>query len=477
MAARDRVFSVAGYLVLLPALACTAAHSSVQSSAPVQALQATQAVGAAVPIRYFRLDNGLRVVMARDTTVPMVRVGLYYDVGPRDEPRGRGGFAHLFEHFMFEGSEHVAPGEFFQLVASNGGRFGARTLYDFTKYTSMAPDGALALLLWAEADRMRGLRFSQERLDAVRATVKSEVRQQAFNRPYGRFVWIDLPELAQTRWENAHSIYGETPDGRLDALDSATIDDARAFFRTFYTPQNAVLAIDGAIDFDEASALVRRYFGSIPRGVRRPVVDLTEPRQTEERRVTRTDPNAPRPAIAVGYHMPPRGTPGFWAMHVIGQVLIEGRDSWMHETLVRRGLTDAVYGGVSAQHGSVFTTSGPNFWTVFAFHDAAQPADTLLAAMDLAVERLRSDTVDALTLQRALAKAVASYYGEWSIGFGEGRLDMLGQFALLDDDPHRVNRFADELRRITPGLVHATAREYLRPSNRTVLYLRAGSAR
>jgi len=430
-----------------------------------------------IPIRYVRLNNGLRVVMARDNTAPIARVGVYYDVGARDEPRGRAGFAHLFEHYMFEGSENVAPGEFFKLVVSNGGRFGARTLYDFTKYTSSAPDVALDLLLWAEADRMRGLRFSQERLDAVRATVKSEVRQQTVNRPYGRFVWIDLPELAQTRWENSHSIYGDTPDGRLDALDSATIDDARVFFRTFYTPRNAVLTIDGAIDFDETIALVRRHFESVPGGNPRPVVDLAEPRQVQERRFTRSDPNAPRPAIAVGYHMPARRLAEFWAMHVISEILIEGRDSWMHETLVRRGLADAVSGGVSAQHGSIYTTGGPNFWTVFAFHDATQHPDSLLAAMDVAVDRLRASPVDASTLQRAIAKATAGFYGEWSQGLGEGRLDMLGQFALFDNDPERINRFGEELRRVTPELLHATAVEYLRPTNRNVLYLKPGIAR
>lgn len=430
-----------------------------------------------VDLRYAKLDNGLRVVLARDTAAPLVRVGVYYDAGPRDEPRGRAGFAHLFEHYMFEGSASVAPGEFFRLVASNGGRFGARTLYDFTKYTSIVPANALELLLWAEADRMRGLRFDQERLDAVRNTVKSEVRQQAFNRPYGRFVWIDVPEFAQTRWENSHSIYGETPDGRMDALDAATLDDARAFFRAFYTPRNAVLAIDGDIDFDATLALVRRHFGAIPAGAPRPQVDLTEPRQAEPRSFTRTDPNAPRPAIAVSYHMPPRASRDFWVMGIIGQILIEGRDSWMHEALVQRGLTDAVWGGVSARHGNIYTTNGPNFWTAFAYHDAAQSPDTILAAMNGAVERLRSTPVDAGTLQRAIAKARADFVGQWSLGFGEGRLDMLGQFALFDDDPARINALDAELLAITPEMVHAAAREYLRSGNRNVLYLNTGASR
>jgi predicted Zn-dependent peptidase len=181
--------------------------------------------------------------------------------------------------------------------------------------------------------------------------------------------------------------------------------------------------------------------------------------------------------MAVGYHIPRRGTPEFWAMHIISQILLEGRDSWMYESVVQRGLADAVYGGISAQHGTVYTTAGENLWSAFVFHGAERSRDSLLVAMDVAVNRLRAGPVDGPTLQRAVAKALANFYGEWSIGFGEGRLDMLGQFALFDDDPDRINRFADEMRAITPALVHATAREYLRPTNRTILYLNTRTSR
>jgi predicted Zn-dependent peptidase len=430
-----------------------------------------------IEIQYHHLENGLRVALSRDTTVPLARIGVYYDVGARDEPRGRGGFAHLFEHYMFEGSAQLGPGEFFQLVVSNGGRFGARTLYDFTKYNTTVPTNALELVLWAEADRMRQLRFAQDRLDAARATVKSEVRQQAFDRPYGRFVWIDLPELAETKWENSHSIYGDTPDQKMDPLDSASVADAREFFRTYYSPGNAVLAIDGDIDPAAVLAMVRRHFVSIPRGPERPRVDAEEPKQLEERRHTVVDRNAPRPALAIGFHTPPRSSPDFWPLLVITHLLVDGRDSWMYEGVTRTGMTDWVYGGVSARHGSIYTTNAPNFWSAYAFHDASVSADSLLAAMDRVIERLREKPLDEATLGRAITKARADYFAQWSQGFGEGRLDMLAQFALFDGAPERLHSFDRELRQITAADVHRAAREWLRPGNRTVVFLRpAGGA-
>ena len=222
----DRLVQIFAFAAVGAAAACA------RTTAPSRSATAPSVARATTEIQFHHLENGLRVALSRDTSVPLARIGMYYDVGSRDEPRGRAGFAHLFEHYMFEGSSQLGPGEFFQLVVSNGGRFGARTLYDFTKYTTTVPTNALELILWAEADRMRQLRFAQERLDAVRATVKSEVRQQAFDRAYGRFVWIDLPELAETKWENSHSIYGDTPDQKMDPLDSASLADVRDFFRT-----------------------------------------------------------------------------------------------------------------------------------------------------------------------------------------------------------------------------------------------------
>jgi len=432
----------------------------------------------AVPVEFHSLSNGLRVVLSRDSSVPLARVGVYYAAGPRREPRGRGGFAHLFEHLMFEGSTQLGPGEFFKLVTSAGGRFGARTLYDFTKYNVTIPSNALDLVLWAEADRMRGLRINQERLDAVRATVKNEVRQQSFNRPYGRFVWIDVPELTQTRWENAHSIYGETPDGSIADLDSATVADAESFYRDYYSPANAVLVVQGDIDPSRVLPLIERYFGTIPPRPVGATTSVDEPPQIAEKRFKRVDPNAPRPAIAISYHLPPRSDPAFWTIAIIDQILIEGRDSWMHRALVdEHNLTEEIYGGISTRHGSMYTVNGPNFWTAFAFYDKSRSPDSLLRVMDEQIARLQAASVDSATLARAITKARADFYSELTANRNEGVVDMLGELTLFGDNPARINRIEDEFRSVTAQRVLSTARQYLRPENRTVLVLNTPEAK
>ena len=460
---------------LLLVLACASQPATTRMAGPVAAEPASRT---SIPVEFHTLSNGLRVVLSPDSSVPLARIGVYYGAGPREEPRGRGGFAHLFEHLMFEGSAQLGPGEFFKLVTSNGGRFGARTLYDFTKYNVTIPSNALELVLWAEADRMSGLRIDQARLDAVRATVKNEVRQQAFNRPYGRFVWIDVPELAQTRWENSHSIYGESPDGSMADLDSASVADADTFFSNYYSPANAVLVVQGDINTRQVLPLIHRYFGGIPNRPKATTPDRTEPRQVAEKRFSRIDPNAPRPALAISYHLPPRSDPAFWTMGIINQILIEGRDSWMHQALVdQRNLTEAIYGGLSSRHGTMYTINGPNFWTAFAFYDGSQSPDSLLAVMDQQIARLQAGPVESATLARAITKARAEFYAELGAGRNEGMVDMLGQLALFGDDPSRINRIEEEFRMVTAERVLTAAREYLRPGNRTVLFLNVAGAK
>ncbi|MEJ7809827.1 MAG: pitrilysin family protein [Gemmatimonadaceae bacterium] len=424
------------------------------------------------PVEYHKLPNGLRVVLSRDTSTPLARVGVYYDVGSRQEPRGRSGFAHLFEHLMFEGSEHLRPGEFTELITSNGGIREGSTQFDFTRYPSRVPSHVLELVLWAEADRMRALELDPKRLAVQRDVVKNEVRQNADDQAYGRFVWSDMPSLAQTKWENQHDVYGD-----MATLDAASLDDARQFYRTYYAPNNAALAIYGDFEPAQALAWVRKYFGDIPSAPRPPRADLREPRQTEEKRVAHTDARAARPALAIAYHMPPRNSREFWVMGVIDQLLLQGRDSWLAEAVVqRRGLAAAVYGGVSARHGNLYTVNGESFWTPYLFHDAAQSPDSILATIDAEIERLRAAPVDQATLARAVIKARSDFHFQANTNVGIGRVDLLGTLALFDDDPARINRIEDEFRAVTPELLHATAREYLRPTNRTVLFLHAGAA-
>jgi zinc protease len=435
------------------------------SSAPATTpSQPAAPVALNIPVEYQKLDNGLKVVLSPDHTAPVATVAVYYGIGFRVEPRDRTGFAHLFEHLMFQGSNNLGKMEFIKLVQSNGGILNGSTRFDFTNYFEIVPAHTLETMLWAEADRMRSLAINQENLKNQQEVVKNEVRVNVLNQPYGGFPWLDLPQYANVNWYNAHNFYGDLSD-----LDAATLEDSANFFKTYYAPNNAVLAITG--DFDSAQALswVRQYFGGIPAQPQPPRPDISEPRQTEERRHTKVDDKATRPALAIGYHAPPQNTPEYYALGLIDQILASGNDSWLHQELVQeRGLTGEVSSSVNAL-GNMFNIDGPTLYMTWLFHDRDKTADQILGALDEQIARLQNTPVDAATLTRARVKMRSSLYDELEGLFGFGRADLLASFALFDDDPSKINRIEQEFARVTPELIQRTAQEYLRPTNRTVL--------
>lgn len=422
-----------------------------------------------VPVEYSRLPNGLRVVLSPDRTSPTVTVLVYYNVGFRLEPRERTGFAHLFEHLMFQGSGNMGKMEYARLVQNNGGNFNGSTRFDFTNYFQQMPAHRLETALWSEADRMRGLDITQENLTNQQGVVKNEVRVNVLNQPYGGFPWLDLPQYANENWYNAHNFYGD-----LAQLDAATLDDVRDFFRTFYAPNNAALVVVGDFEPREAMRWIRQYFSDIPRGPALPTFDIAEPRQTAEKRANREDRLAPRPALALGYKMPARNTPEYWAMGLIDAILLQGRDSRLHGSLVQRnGVTSNVGGGINLL-GNMFNYNGPMLWTVNLIHDASKPADSIVGLLDAEIAALQNAPVDDATLQRARVKIRSQLYNILGSQFGKG--DLLASFALFDNDPSRINRLEAELARVTPAMIQATAREYLRPTNRTILTITPGQS-
>ena len=234
-------------LALGGALVALALAGAPPAAAQQRPASAAASRGLNVPVDYRKLPNGLRVVMSRDATVPTAVVAIYYNIGFRNEPRDRTGFAHLFEHMMFQGSGNLGKMEYIKLIESNGGILNGSTRFDFTNYFAVIPSNALDATLWAEADRMRGLQIDSTNLKNQQEVVKNEVRVNVLNQPYGGFPWIDLPMAANTNWYNAHNFYGD-----LAHLDAATLEDVRSFFKTFYSPNNAVLVITG--DFDPSQA-------------------------------------------------------------------------------------------------------------------------------------------------------------------------------------------------------------------------------
>lgn len=428
------------------------------------------AQGINVPVEYYRLDNGLKVVLSRDATVPTVTVGVYYHIGFRIEPRGRTGFAHLFEHLMFEGSANLPKGQFDKLVQGSGGVLNGSTRFDYTSYYQVVPAHTLEAILWAEADRMKGLAIDQTNLDQQRGVVKNEVKVNVLNRPYGGFPWLSLPQVANENWYNAHNFYGDLGD-----LDAATLADAEAFFDTFYAPNNAVLVIAGDLDPERARVWVERYFGAVPSRDLPPKPDISEPPQTAEKRHGQTDALAPRPALALGWHVPPRDTPEYYAFGLLDQILLQGEDSAVWQRLVQeRGYASEVGGGINLL-GNMFTYDGPMLWTVYLVHDSGAGADAIVADVDAEIARLQAAPPSAEELARALTKIRAGLYDLVGSPTRFGLVELLACAALFDDDPARINRIESQFRAVTPELVSRVARDYLQAGRRTVLVVEAGA--
>lgn len=417
-----------------------------------------------VPVDYYKLDNGLKVILSEDHTSPTVVVAVYYNIGFRNEPKDRTGFAHLFEHMMFQGSENLGKMEFVRLVQQNGGVLNGSTRFDFTNYYEIMPAHKLETALWAEADRMKGLAITQDNLTNQQGVVKNEVKVNVLNQPYGGFPWLDMPQYANENWYNAHNFYGD-----LEDLDAAQLEDVDKFFKTFYSPNNAAIAIVGDFSSAEAKEWISKYFAEIPRATVPAAPDLSEPRQEEEKRFTKEDKLANKPAIAFAYKMPARNTPEYYAMGLIDQMLVQGSDSKLYQRLVQdKGYTGNVSGGINYL-GNMFNYNGPMLWMADLIHDANISPDSILRELDESVMELNS--VDQADLDKAVVKIRSSLYDNIGGFFGLGRADLLCSFALFDDDPSRINRIEAEFRKVTPELIQQTAKEYLGPANRTILII------
>ena len=435
------------------------------------ALPAPPASQLKVPVEYYKLPNGLRVVLSQDHTSPTVCVAVYYRIGFRVEPKDRTGFAHLFEHMMFQGSQNLGKMEFIKLVQQNGGVLNGSTRFDFTNYFEVLPSNKLETALWAEADRMNGLAVNEDNLKNQQGVVGNEVKVNVINRPYGGFPWLDMPQYANSNWYNAHNFYGDLKD-----IEAATLSDVQAFFKTYYAPNNAALAIVGDFESAQARQWVEKYFGGIKPSDLPPQPDLSEPKQEKEKRAIRVDPLAKRPAIAIAYHLPERNTPEYYAMGLLDQILIEGDDSLEYQELVQKqGLTAQVNGGINYL-GNMFNYKGPMLFMADLRYDPATSPDTIVKAWDRALEPLRTKPVDQALLNRSRVKLRSGLYDNMGQLAGFGLADLLASFALFDDDPGRINSLVTEFDKVTPELIQKTAQEYLGPENRTVLVLETKAA-
>ena len=419
-----------------------------------------------VPVEYYKLKNGLKVVLSQDKTAPIIAVGVYYNIGFRTEPKNRTGFAHLFEHMMFQGSKNLGKMEYISLVEKNGGILNGSTRFDFTNYYAVVPSNQLQPLLWAEADRMKSLKVTPENLLNQQGVVKNEVKVNVLNQPYGGFPWLDMPQLANENWFNAHNFYGDLAD-----LDSANMQDVNGFFKTYYSPNNAVLVLTGDFQTGEAKQWIKQYFDDIPTAQQPPAPDLTEPVQQKEKRRVKEDSLANKPAMAIAYKMPPQYSPEYFAMGLLDQILVKGNNSKLYQRLVQeKGYTSSVDGGINHILGNMFDYNGPMLWMVHLIYDTTVNADEVLQEVDKVVEEV-INSIKQDDLDLAIVKQRSWLYDELGGYFGIGKLNLLACFALFNDDPSKINSIEASFKKVTPALIRQTAKEYLRTSNRSILII------
>jgi predicted Zn-dependent peptidase len=407
-----------------------------------------------------RLANGLRLIVAEDHLAPVVAINVWYDVGSKHEEPGKTGFAHLFEHVMFQGSRHVAKAEHIALVQAAGGTMNGTTWLDRTNYFETLPSHQLDLGLWLEADRMATLldALSQENLDNQREVVKNEKRWSYDNRPYG--TW---QEKLQAHLFPPEHPYHHSTIGSMEDLDAASVDDVKAFFRTYYAPNNAVLSIVGDVETAAVRASVERYFGAIPANPTIPPLgDLSlPPTLGREIRETVSD-KVPLPRIYVGFRAPVYGDRRLDALEVAGQIVAGGKGSRLHRRLVRQERI--------AQDVALFTLGFIGGASVCAGWATVRPGvsvDRVEEAFHEELERLALEPVTADELARAFALIEADELG--SLQRVEERADRLSMYATLFDDPGLINEMLPRYLAVTPEAILEVAAATFRPDNRLVL--------
>jgi predicted Zn-dependent peptidase len=431
-------------------------------------LPAARAQSFKVSFSEFQLDNGLRVVLSEDHAAPVVAVAVYYDVGSRNEARGRTGFAHLFEHMMFQGSENIAKGEFFKRIESNGGTMNGSTHADFTNYYEFLPSNQLELALWLESDRMRSLKITPENLKNQQEAVKEEKRLSYDNQAY----WPALErmdEMVFSNWANSHSTIGSMAD-----LDAASIADVKQFFETYYAPNNAALAIAGDIDSARVEALVRKYFGSIPRQKSPPPVDVSEPEGVVKASAEVEDPLAETPAVALAWKIPARRSPDFFAIALLKSMLFDGASARLYQKLIKEKAV-----AIEVQ-GFLEERRGPSQIAVLVKHKSDARSEDARAIILNEIERVKKEGVSVLELNKVKNQYRLSRFVSGSDGEGEytslqtalGRALALAEHALFDNDPSLVNTDIDHYLAVTPDEVRAAARKYFVASNTATLYIR-----
>src|SRR6202140_2476249 len=450
---RSRIFSIAGLALTLGIAAVAIAAAPRGRTARADAAAAAQEVQ--IPIGQYSLKNGLRVVLSEDHAAPTVSLSVTYDVGSRNEQPGHTGFAHLFEHMIFQGSQNVGKGEHLILVRVKGGHVNATTSDDSTIYYERVPANQLDMALFLESDRMRALRITQANLDNQRSTVQEERRLRMDNQPYGKTDEI-LEDLAYDNFAYKHSTMGSMAD-----LNAASLDDVAQFFKTYYAPNNAALALVGDFKSAEALAKIKKYFEDIPQQPAPPAVDMAEPAQTSERRIVVEDSFARLPRIDIVYKTVPANTPDFYALDMLGDILFGGPSSRLYRELVKeKGVALQVAGGVDLRRG-------PALFQAFVLLKPGQNAADVEKLIYEEFEHVKTDGVTTAELEKI--RIQDRLQQAESLTNTMSRARMLGRYAVYFHDPNLINTTLANYSEVTPADIRRVARQYLGETQRTVV--------
>jgi predicted Zn-dependent peptidase len=442
-------------------------HRIKSAALAVLALLATTTQAAApqwtLPVKTHTLANGLTVVVSEDHTSPTVGMSVVYRIGMRREPQGRSGFAHLFEHMMFQGTPTAPKGVFDQVIQGGGGVLNGSTHADYTNYIEAAPVSALEPILWLEADRMKTLDFSPQNLKNQQDVVKEEIRVNVKNQPYGLFFWTDIARLAFSKWQNAHDGYGSFTD-----LENANLQDVAAFHRDFYGPNNAVIGIVGDVDANEVFRLVEKYFAGLPSRAVPKGVDVSEPYDTGEKRERQTDPLAQVPAVAVAWRGPTQGSKDQAPMAMLSQLLLGDSASRLYQGLVKgRQLAVQLDGGLNFPLGGAWDYTGPALFTILALYRPDTTADAVVQAMDEEVAKIARDGVDGKTLAALKTRMHSSYMTAMEPFLS--RADAIARAQALWNDASTVNQIPGWIEAVTAEDIRRVAKTYFKRENRVVI--------
>ncbi|MEZ5306888.1 MAG: pitrilysin family protein [Pyrinomonadaceae bacterium] len=422
----------------------------------------TNAELADIRLEDYTLSNGLRVVLNPDVGVPVVSIAVYYDVGSRNEKKGRTGFAHLFEHMMFQGSENVGKAEHFQYIMKAGGTMNGTTSSERTNYFETLPADQLPLGLWLESDRMRALAVTQENLDNQREAVKEEKRLRYDNQPYGQIFDL-LASMVYQNFANSHSTIGSMED-----LDAATVEDVRDFFRIYYAPNNAVLVLSGSFDSAVARELIEKYFGSIPSQPKSPSIDVAEPDGVANRYLKYHDKLAPLPAFLIGWKIPERRSDEFYALYLASKLLYDGESSRLYQKLVKGEES------VTQLFGFMDERRGPSGIIIGAIpkpeHDVEEIRKSIIAEIEnLASEGPTADEMGKIRNQLSGDEVMAR---QSSLA----RAQAIAEYTLYDGDPNLINTELKRLLEISPEAIRLAVAKYLATEDRSLLDIVPGEA-